>query len=97
MRALAILAVVLASGCANYRVSASTPIPVAVPAPAGSFYFTTTTASGAVFIFGAMMIGAIAGQDLDRLPPPEMSPGRQIKDQDCTRPVALTGGNLRCR
>jgi hypothetical protein len=97
MRALGILAVVLASGCANYRVSATTPIPVAMPAPTGGVYFTTTTTTGAIFLFAAMMAGTLTEQDAGRVPPPEMAPGRDINEQDCTRPVALTGGNLRCR
>jgi hypothetical protein len=98
MRAFAILVLVLASGCANYRVSGTSPVPVAMPAPTGGFYLTTTTTSGAVFLFGAMMIGALAGeQDLSRLPPPQMAPDRQVSEQDCTRPVSSSGGNLRCR
>jgi len=28
---------------------------------------------------------------------PEPDPRRSISDQDCTRPIELTGGNLRCR
>jgi hypothetical protein len=99
MRVFVILfAVLLGTGCANYRVSATSPVPVAMPAPTGGFYLATTTTSGAVFLFGAMMIGALAGeQDLSRLPPPAMSADRQISEQDCTRPVSSSGGNLRCR
>jgi hypothetical protein len=34
----------------------------------------------------------------ERTPPaPELAPDRRINEQDCTRPIDLSGGNLRCR
>lgn len=30
-------------------------------------------------------------------PAPAMAPGRRIADQDCTRPIDLSAGNLRCK
>lgn len=30
-------------------------------------------------------------------PAPELDPSRQINEQDCTRPIVLDGGNLRCK
>jgi hypothetical protein len=30
-------------------------------------------------------------------PPPEMDPGRRINEQDCTKPIGDSFGNLRCR
>lgn len=30
-------------------------------------------------------------------PPPKLEPGRHISEQDCTRPVDLSKGNLRCK
>jgi hypothetical protein len=30
-------------------------------------------------------------------PPPEMASGRRISEQDCSKPVDLTLGNLRCK
>ena len=30
-------------------------------------------------------------------PPPTLDPGRHITEQDCTKPVDLTRGNLRCK
>jgi hypothetical protein len=33
-----------------------------------------------------------------RTPPaPELAPDRRINEQDCTRPIDLSSGNLRCR
>ena len=28
---------------------------------------------------------------------PELDPGRSVREQDCTRPIEPSGGNLRCR
>jgi hypothetical protein len=34
----------------------------------------------------------------ERSPPaPELAPDRRISEQDCTRPVDLSSGNLRCK
>ena len=30
-------------------------------------------------------------------PPPEMDPSRRINEQDCTKPVDFSAGNLRCK
>ncbi len=30
-------------------------------------------------------------------PAPELDPSRKINEQDCTRPIELDGGNLRCK
>lgn len=30
-------------------------------------------------------------------PPAAMDPNRPVRDQDCTQPIARTGGNLRCK
>ena len=65
----------------------------------------------AAVILGGMLISA-ASQDLHdprpfpslsvfsgwmgTRPPPEMNPDRAVKEQDCTKPIELSG-NLRCR
>jgi hypothetical protein len=33
----------------------------------------------------------------ERTPAPELAPDRRISEQDCTRPIDLSSGNLRCR
>ena len=40
---------------------------------------------------GSSMRGGYRGP----VPPPD--PGRKISEQDCTRPMVLDGGNLRCK
>jgi hypothetical protein len=30
-------------------------------------------------------------------PTPELDPSRKINEQDCTKPIVLDGGNLRCK
>ena len=33
----------------------------------------------------------------ERVPPPELAPDRIVSEQDCTRPIDETAGNLRCK
>jgi hypothetical protein len=93
---VAIVAVLLAlAGCANYRISGSTG--TAVASGGSGAYVATTSTSGALFF--ALMFGAMASsQEASVEAAPAMSAARSINEQDCTRPVSLTGGgNLRCR
>ena len=30
-------------------------------------------------------------------PPPELAPDRKVSEQDCTKPIDLSAGNLRCK
>jgi hypothetical protein len=40
--------------------------------------------------------GGLPYTDSDRRPP-EMAPDRRISEQDCTRPLDLSLGNIRCK
>jgi hypothetical protein len=59
----------------------------------------------AVVIVGAALIAtAVDGEpptatfaDLGTRPAPDMQPDRSINEQDCTKPIDFTSGNLRCR
>lgn len=33
----------------------------------------------------------------ERVPPPELAPDRIVSEQDCTKPIDETAGNLRCK
>lgn len=39
--------------------------------------------------------GGMAGRQYRT--PPELEPTRKISEQDCTRPIVIDGGNLRCK
>ncbi|HZM37236.1 MAG TPA: hypothetical protein VFC18_22450 [Burkholderiales bacterium] len=61
---------------------------------------TVAVSSGAAT---AMAVGltsvVIVGEELrtERVPPPELAPDRVVAEQDCTRPIDETAGNLRCK
>ena len=55
----------------------------AAPAPAGK---TITTGHGSS---GRMI--------KDPRTPPELDPTRKVSEQDCSKPINLDGGNLRCK
>jgi hypothetical protein len=93
MRALLVAILLLAGGCANYRISANSGGTATAASSSGIY---VSTSGGAAVFFAAVMLGAMAaGEDFSR-DAPELDPQRSIDEQDCTRPVA-SSGNLRCR
>jgi len=102
--ACACLAVAL-SGCASdvhiRTAAADRTVPVAGGSVSGgSFELRGPMTSFAVVLFGLNLValvahGADSGQPL--LEAPALEPSRTVSEQDCTRPIAETGGNLRCR
>jgi hypothetical protein len=95
-----VLALALLTGCsANtaWRISAGTP-------PANAFVSVHTT-SDAVAVFGLAILaggiyeaarGGFYPESSDRRPP-EMAPDRRISEQDCTKPLDYSLGNIRCK
>ena len=56
------------------------------------------TDSRAATLLGlGIVAGAIYSTETERDPPPELAPDRKISEQDCTRPIDPTLGNLRCK
>jgi hypothetical protein len=96
-----VLAVALLSGCSSntaWRISAGTP-------PADALVSVHTT-SDAVAIFGlAIFAGAFYEMARGGTPyvessarrPPEMAPDRRVSEQDCTKPLDYSLGNIRCK
>jgi hypothetical protein len=74
------------------------------PPPASSTVHVHST-SGIAAAFGLAIIaagayevarsGAFAGPSNAR--PPEMAPDRKISEQDCSKPIDYTLGNIRCK
>ena len=91
---------VLLSGCSNtaWQLSAGQPPPVnsTVQVHAGS---GLAGALGiAVLAAGAYEVarsGVFFGSDSNR--PPEMAPDRKVSEQDCSKPLDYTLGNIRCK
>jgi hypothetical protein len=109
MRLVALLlCVALAAGCSHAAVGVGTGAPPSGPVPpAGTA--SITTGSGATALLLLLTFGAIdyannpqpfpnPASFFSQSPPaPELATGRRISEQDCSKPVDLTLGNLRCK
>jgi hypothetical protein len=83
---IALLAVSLVFGCASRRSqssSASKPPTQAADTPKPSAPVLAPYMSSADYGSGG--------------PVPAMEPGRKVNEQDCTQPIDISAGNLRCR
>jgi hypothetical protein len=125
MRRVAVLLLVLASGCSHYVVSASSGASASpAPAPRGTVVTGGTSglqvnaigSSATVLLISMTAASAItmaaqpapAQPDYFRSwsevsdwfssrPAPGMALDRKVAEQDCSKPIDLTAGNLRCR
>ncbi|MGH8739641.1 MAG: hypothetical protein ACREUN_01955 [Burkholderiales bacterium] len=103
MKALILVVVVaLAGGCAHATVNASASTAGgAAPAAGGSVtggsigVHAHSHALAALVVAGMFIAAAIDYQG--NPPPPALDGGRRINEQDCTRPIDLSAGNLKCR
>jgi hypothetical protein len=99
MRAVAVAAALLA-GCSNtaWQVSAGVP----PPQSAANLHIDSNslaTVLGVAIIAGSLYEAARYGVDYQGYSrtPPEMDPGRKVSEQDCTKPLDFTLGNIRCK
>ncbi len=101
MRILLIACVVALSGCSSdlyVRTSAAdrTNPSAGGSVSGGAVELRSPMTSLAVMLFGVHLVAQ--GQDaVPSAETPALDPGRSVSEQDCTRPVAESGGNLRCR
>ena len=97
-----VLTVLLLAGCSSHtawRVSSGTPPPTA------PVYFNVTSTGGGAALFGLTILGAgvyeATRDDFDygagSARPPEMAPDRKVSEQDCTKPLDYSLGNIRCK
>ena len=104
---LSAIFLVLLAGCVHSQISANTNTSVPVRAvPPG-----TTVTSGAVglqaqgggavaaavIITGIAISAAASGTASGTPATPALHPDRLVSEQDCTKPIDLSAGNLRCR
>jgi hypothetical protein len=104
-----LLMAALVAGCSNTAVSVGGGAPPSGPvAPPGSAKITTgsgTAALGLMLTFGVIdyinnpqpFPNPAVLFSPGPPPAPEMASGRRISEQDCSKPVDLTLGNLRCK
>ena len=100
MRAIAIAAALLA-GCSNtaWQVSAGVPPPSSAAGIHVDSSGGLAAVMGAALIVGTVYEAARYGVDYGGYSrtPPEMDPGRKVSEQDCTKPIDFTLGNIRCK
>jgi hypothetical protein len=104
-----LITVALVAGCANAAVGVG--VGAAPGTSAASGVAGASTTSGAVAVGAILILGTIdyinnpnqpapdpsAFFFLGDPPAPALSPSRRISEQDCSKPVDLTRGNLRCK
>jgi hypothetical protein len=101
---LLLIVVALASGCANTAVGVSSGAGTTV-ASGGAITTTSSAAALALVLTFGVLDYASNPQPFPSpssffapsQPAPEMAANRRISEQDCSRPVDLSLGNLRCK
>jgi len=94
----AIALVVLLTGCSNtaWQLSAGQPPPVnsQVHVHASSGF---AAALGIAILAGGVYEVARSGFAFSSNAVPEMAPDRKVSEQDCSKPLDYTLGNIRCK
>src|SRR5438128_11341433 len=112
MRALGVLLLILVTGCTYTRMDYSSNAAItgsgtAVATSSGALQVQGGRPLAVVILGGSLIANAVDGERtapsfsafsdwMGTRPPPEMNPDRAISEQDCTKPIELSG-NLRCR
>ena len=64
---------------------------------AGCTYRTSHSSEGARTVFLLGFLAAATYSETEEDPVPELAHDRVISEQDCSKPVDFTAGNLRCK
>ena len=107
MRVLAVLLLALATGCnhihASYTAASTTSGGTVVSSSGGGLY-VQGGALGVLILGGVLLSTVVEGEppaamfsDVAMRPAPAMKADRAVNEQDCTKPIDLTSGNLRCK
>jgi len=101
MRKLALCLALATAGCtSNVYVRApdgGAPGVVAGQSRSGGWTEVISPSSTLAALLFGIGIFAIAADDVPLAPAYPMDPRRNVNEQDCTQPVDLAAGNLRCR
>lgn len=94
-----VLVVTLLTGC-----SAHTQLSVGAGSPQGGVQVQAAGGGGLAAVLGLSILAAgVYGIERERSmlpasqPAPEMAPDRKVSEQDCTKPLDLSLGNIRCK
>jgi hypothetical protein len=101
VKAIFLLSVLLLAGCSSntaWRISAGTPQPdaqvhVHTSGDLAALFGLAFLAAG-VYEATHGGLGYVYGSTQR---PPEMAPERRVSEQDCTKPLDLSLGNIRCK
>jgi hypothetical protein len=65
----------------------------------GCHVHVAVSASTATALNVGLATAVIVSEEMgtERFPPPELAPDRVVNEQDCTKPIDETAGNLRCK
>ena len=106
MRALAVLLLSLVAACShvNYSSTVATSSGTAISLSGGGLHVQGGRPLAVVILGSALIANTVDGEPRPLLfsdsmgmrPAPEMNPDREITEQDCTKPIELSG-NLKCR
>jgi hypothetical protein len=103
-----VLVAALAAGCSHSRVAVNSTTSSGGASQGGSVH-VKANGGAALLLLGAVAIASGDFSESRPLPDPRdllmpstpkpgpMAPDRRINEQDCTQPVDLTAGNLRCK
>lgn len=96
---------------ASFNSSAAAAAPASATVSGGTV--TVVSSTGAAALAGALFLAAVYSADDPRYPRaaaltspydpfwsrpvPELDSGRKVSEQDCTKPLDLSQGNIRCR
>jgi hypothetical protein len=107
MRFLAIAGMLALTGCSSSLYLRSPDVPPGGVLPGqssigGSLEVRSASSAAASVLFALGLIsitshGAAPALPVARLPVYPLDPQRSIHEQDCTQPIDISGGNLRCR
>jgi hypothetical protein len=110
MRARVFFLLLLSAGCTHVQINSGNPASSTVPNTSAGLQVQANGGVAAVVVVGAIVATGL--QDSTEPSPfvryssfsdwlwparaPELSPDRTVSEQDCTKPIQLSG-NLRCR
>ena len=110
-RVLTIAAILLVAACSSSRVQLNAGTHLSAPDAGGLHVHSSGSAATVLLVIGVLAATAgpgelerpfpdpralIPGNSEPRAAPP-LDPSRRVNEQDCSKPVDLSAGNLRCR
>ena len=97
MRVAVLTAFLLLTGCSHTAVGISSATSTASTGGASASVQTNSGTLAAVLIMAVFISAAADGTLVPEPAVPEMDPQRKVVEQDCTKPIDMSLGNLRCK